>query len=840
MSDRKAPINGSGNGSRQVFRLSPSLHFTNPGRKPSLFFTLRARLIVSLLFVALAPTALLAYFDARATQTALTNAANEALLSAARQTKDSIDAFIKTHLYALSEDTNDANLSAYLAMSSSQQPGSDQEKTARAQLNADYARDYRLNNYILSYVLINKDGKVLLDTSNEHPEQTPFLNLDKVDPTLFNLMLSSDRPYISSIIFPPGSGIPVFYFVASVKDQTRLVSGILAARYNAALIQSFIDQSQELGGPLSYAVVYDDNLLRLAQGASSELVYKTVVPLDPARLASLQKIGRIPTGNNLSTNIPALASGLGQVDQTPYFTTKTSETGGEINAAAAIQLENKNWTVAYLQPQSVFLAPLRIQTLNTVFMALAIAAGAILLGLFITRRLTRPIERLTRTAEKVSHGDLWAQAPESQDEIGALAAAFNTMTSELRRSLEGLEQRIAERTSQLAHASEQMKRRVNQLQTVTQVAHAVASVQDQERLLPLIAQLISDRFGYYHTGIFLLDEKGEYAILRAASSEGGQQMLAHHHKLKVGEDSIVSLVTRQGEPRIALDVGEDAVSFDNTDLPKTRSEMALPLKIGEKVIGALDVQSEKPFAFSEEDLNVLSTMADQVAIALENARLFSETHHALTELQRLHGQYLQQQWAQAVITTRKSGYRYINGELEPIPAGGAVEPWENVTRDESALLTSNRDNPEGEHAPTNLVVPITVRGQVIGLYQLGEPPQAGGWKKEDIEFVKAIADQVGLALENARLLEQTQTRAEREHLVSEITSKMRASNDPQVILETAKRELRQALRAKEAEIVLPDKSREGKPSNESPGELKGNGYKASDRGNTEPGVRGDP
>ncbi len=828
MSNRRVSSNISGNASRQVFRLSPSLHFTRQGRKPSLFFTLRARLIAAFLIVALLPTGVFAFFDTRSTQTALTNAANEALLSAANQTKTVIDSFIKTHLYALSEQANDPLLVDYLRMPAESQPGSVQEKFARTQLNSAYSKDYLLNNYILSYLLFTRDGKLLQDTSTESPVQSaPFLNLNKVDPELFSLMLSSDRPYISSVIFPTGSGNPVLYFLTNVKDESRQIVGILAARYNAALIQSFVDQSVELAGGRSYAVVYDNNLLRLAQGNSRDTIYKTVLPLDAARLTNLQKLGRVPTGNNASTDIPSLAKGLSQIETSPFFTTQAAGIGDEINAAAAIQLENKDWTVAYLQPQSVYLAPLKSQSRTTAILGLAIAALAAIFGLFITQRLTRPIARLTQTVERVSNGDLWAQAPESQDEIGLLAAAFNTMTTELRRTLEGLEQRITERTSQLARVSEQMKHRAYQLQTVTQVAKMVASIQEQEKLLPMITQLISDRFDYYHTGIFLIDPQGEYAVLRAANSEGGQRMLARNHKLKVGQEGIVGHVTGEGLPRIALDTGADATFFDNPELPNTHSEIALPLKIGDKVIGALDVQSEKPNDFDEEDVVVLSTMADQVAIAIENARLFSETNNAFIELQTLHGQYLQKQWSQAVITKGKTGYRYLNGRLLPVTKTVDSQPWEGFSGGEPAVIDVPPENLESSGTAAHLMVPIMVRGQIIGMYDLGEPERPGGWEKEDIQFVKSVADQVGLALENARLLEQTQIRAEREHLVSEITSKMRATNDPNVILETAKRELLQALRATKADIVLPGKQ-QANAIREPTSTVNNNGYKQND------------
>jgi GAF domain-containing protein len=249
------------------------------------------------------------------------------------------------------------------------------------------------------------------------------------------------------------------------------------------------------------------------------------------------------------------------------------------------------------------------------------------------------------------------------------------------------------------------------------------------------------------------------------------------------------------------------------------------------------VQSEKPSAFNEEDIAVLNTMADQVAIAIENARLFSETRDTLTELQTLHGQYLEQQWSRTVIEAGKGGYQYAHGRLEPLPAQAAAHLWSNLAGGEPAVVDMPADDAGGSSS-SNLVAPILVRGQVIGVYNLGEPEQPGGWKKEDIEFVKSVADQVGLALENARLLEQTQKRAEREHLVAEITGKMRSSNDPKEILETAKRELLQALGAKRADIS--DSSEVAKPAaaDKPPEGVNSNGHKTTNETKDESGEPG--
>jgi GAF domain-containing protein len=155
-------------------------------------------------------------------------------------------------------------------------------------------------------------------------------------------------------------------------------------------------------------------------------------------------------------------------------------------------------------------------------------------------------------------------------------------------------------------------------------------------------QLISSYFGYYHAGIFILDDVREYAVLQAANSEGGQRMLARGHKLRIGQVGIVGNVADIGVPRIALDVGDDAIFFNNPDLPLTRSEIALPLKARGQVIGVLDVQSIDEAAFSNDDVETLQVLADQVALALDNARLLKESRDALEELRNLYGQRTRQ------------------------------------------------------------------------------------------------------------------------------------------------------------------------------------------------------
>jgi GAF domain-containing protein len=194
------------------------------------------------------------------------------------------------------------------------------------------------------------------------------------------------------------------------------------------------------------------------------------------------------------------------------------------------------------------------------------------------------------------------------------------MAGELQQSYETLEQRVQDRTRQVRTASE--------------VARAVTSIPSLEDLLRQAVELISDRFGYYHVSIFLLDREGRSAILRQATGDAGQALMARGHKLAVGSESIIGWVTQNNEPRIASEVTADPIHFRNELLPETRAEAAVPLQIGGTVLGALDVQSANADAFSPEDIEILQTLADQLSAAIQNARL-AETSVEAAERARM-------------------------------------------------------------------------------------------------------------------------------------------------------------------------------------------------------------
>jgi GAF domain-containing protein len=362
---------------------------------------------------------------------------------------------------------------------------------------------------------------------------------------------------------------------------------------------------------------------------------------------------------------------------------------------------------------------------------------------------------------------------ESIREAEQFGQAQETSNVELRTLQSELNQRVIERTAQL-------EKRVNQLDAISSVARSTASLQNIEELLPAITKLVSQKFNYYHTGIFLLDDRREYAVLRAANSSGGQQMLARQHKLKRDLQSIVGFVTTRGEPRIALDVGTDAIFFDNPNLPDTRSELALPLRAGNRVIGALDVQSTQPDAFTEMDVNILSTLADQIAIAIENARLFSESREALKKSEETFSQYVQQEWSNYARRKKTTGYKFDGTRITPL------DPKE--TREKVQELPKTR-RLSFEKESRELSIPIRFRGRVIGILDVKSKSGNRKWTQDDIILLEAAAERTALALENTRLVESSQRRASRERTIGEISSKIGAISNIESIMQSAVEEL---------------------------------------------------
>jgi GAF domain-containing protein len=359
----------------------------------------------------------------------------------------------------------------------------------------------------------------------------------------------------------------------------------------------------------------------------------------------------------------------------------------------------------------------------------------------------------------------------------------NIELEELRASLE---ERVNQRTSELDAANHNNERRAKQFEAIAQVTQAISSIQDLDTILPRITQVISEQFGHYHTGIFLLDDNREFAVLRAANSEGGRGMLENNHKLPVGQTGIVGYVTATGQPRIVLDVGADAVYFDNPYLPNTHSEIALPLRIAGQIIGALDVQSEDPNAFTENDIEVLSTLAEQVSIAIQNARTLEEARKSLAEAQSAFGQVTQEAWKVMRPETVGFGFQLsdrVAKRLEKPLEGSEIE--QALALGETIITTINEKT-------SNLVIPIRLRNTVVGVMNLktGEDSLI---TQDEVDIAEAISERLSLAIETATLLHTTQRRADIERITTDISAKVSSSTRFETILQTAAQELSRAL-----------------------------------------------
>lgn len=372
---------------------------------------------------------------------------------------------------------------------------------------------------------------------------------------------------------------------------------------------------------------------------------------------------------------------------------------------------------------------------------------------------------------------------------------------ELEKLSNELEQRVEARAFELDKANQQTSRRAAQLQAITELSESIAQLQDLNEVFPAATKLISERFGFYHVGIFLVDKDRTYAILQAANSEGGKRMLARSHRLALGT-GVVGFSAKNGRPRIALDVGTDAVFFDNPDLPETRSEAALPLNSRGETIGVLDVQSTVAGAFSNEDLQVLTALANQVSIALENARLLTETRAALAQVQEVYNEFTRTEWSRTVSRSEQSGFRYQTGRVELLE--NELHHPEVVSAVQNRQVVANQSQGSNEKR-ASVAVPVKLRGEVIGILHIESNDPSKTWQEDEISLVEAVAERAAFAMENARLFQDARRRAAKEQLISESTSRISGAFNMENILQTTAEELERVLGGSEILIQFQGK-----------------------------------
>ncbi len=594
--------------------------------------------------------------------------------------------------------------------------------------------------------LLDQDGNEIAKVSRFHTFLPAELG-SQADTAAFRQARMGLDYMDKETVISPHSGLPVVGIAVPVYDPvTGDVTGVLAARVSVKRMWDVVAEVEI--GERGYAYVINTTGHLLAHTDLSRHLQLQGKPID--YVAVVQKVIQV---------------GIAEPGVEEYTGLE-----GERIVGAYAPIEGTSWVAIVELPTAEAYASLRQMRLSLVGLLVVAVLAIAGLASWLPQRIVRPLAQLEEGAALLSSGHLDHRiALRTGDELEALGNAFNQMATQLQELIAGLEQQVAERTRAL-------ERRALQLQAAAEVARDATAVLDVEELMRTTVERITERFGFYHAGVFLLDDAREYAVLRAASSEGGQRMLERGHKLAVGRVGIVGYVAGTGEPRIALDVGEDAVFFDNPDLPETRSEMALPLKVRGQVIGVLDVQSTEEAAFTEEDVATLQTMADQLAVAIENARLFRETQERLRELSRLYGEYSATAWAELASPERPLGYVYDRVDVVPVEKLPAPALDLALQRGEPVALI------EPEEAEAALAMPLKLRDQIIGALGIQEMDEAREWSPDEVALVEAVSSQVALALENARLFEETQKSVRQVRALYETSRALSSSLDEETLI----------------------------------------------------------
>ncbi len=466
----------------------------------------------------------------------------------------------------------------------------------------------------------------------------------------------------------------------------------------------------------------------------------------------------------------------------------TDEDG--ITWRAYVNRLDNGWVVIVQQKETEILAT--VNTLQRISWSVIAAEILLIFGLawLTIRQAIQPIGSLTKTVTAITEGDLERVAPvESDDEIGVLARSFNSMTSRLRNSLQNLEQQVADRTADLESRS-------SYLQATAEVGKAIGTILDPNELISNVVETIRQRFDLYYVGLFLVDDTGQWAVLHAGTGAAGQAMLARNHKIMIGA-GMVGWSVANGRARIALEAGEDPVRLASTELPDTRSEAALPLRSRNQTLGALTIQSARPNAFNKDNIAVFQILADQVAVAIDNARLFNQTQESIKAMQRAFGELNREAWSK--LFRARPEIAFLSNEQG---VHSAPDAWfTEMARAWQSGQIVMRDEP-GNGANLTLAIPIKVRDTVIGVLDTRKPASSGRWSPEEMALLTTITDQLSVALESARLYEETQRRATREQQVGQITSLMRETLDIDTILKTTVRELGEALENVEVSVSL--------------------------------------
>ena len=747
--------------------------------------SLQTRLVLFTLFVALVPLIVIATRDTIQTQQALLKGAETSLKTGAVQTANSLDTFIQTTLDSIGAEAQLTGFASFLSATQAEQADTVARKDILDILNILGKKD-SLN--IISYALVAENGNVLLDSATDQ-------QYNESNEAYFSQVRFSNTPIVTAVTYSEDQ-TPSITFASNVRDANGNFTGILRAKYKATVLQDVILKS--VGPSTDASVLLLDQLnIRMADSQNPELILKSIVPLqlvDYLLAVDTHRFLDIPREEQ-ATNYLDLELALDKAGYQPFFRADISPNVAGDDTVAVAFLKTQPWTIAYSRPTSSFLADVQKQIRTNISLVLITSIIITIATALIARSLTNPIVSLANVANLVSQGNLDARAKiKTRDEIGVLASAFNAMTDQLQSTLVGLEQRISDRTVELRKSN-------TELEIISEVAREISVIRDQQTLLSVSVNLIRERLNYYHVGIFLVDERGEFAFLQAASSVAAEWMLALKIKFNIGGIDPLGNTLRAGRVYYSPDISKDKILTQNPLLPESVSEAILPLRIRNITIGVLDIQASNSTSLGEREINTLKLLADQLAAAIENAQLVQQVEKNLSMLTNTNRSQTQQTWRTAIDQRERPAYEYDGLQVRAVPQNLPANLLKQLESGTPIILNQNGEVNNGGNEPKNtLLIPLLVLNQVIGVIGLEQEDPNRNWTDEEISIAQAAANRTALTLENARLLEESQRRAAKERTIFDATARIGSSMNIVNILDTTAEEIERVIG--NSEVIL--------------------------------------
>ncbi|MCL4297083.1 MAG: GAF domain-containing protein [Anaerolineae bacterium] len=660
----------------------------------------------------------------------------------------------------------------------------------------------RHNEAYESVAVLNRNGQIIAAIS---PHGLPLTgNLADSPPFLRSFKQQED--YVGPVEIDPATSLPVVTLAVPIRDLQDEVAGILLARVNLEYLWFVVSETQV--GQTGYAYILDNRNFLITEPDSTAETFKlrdvsdqpfvkylTVGSVDALRASTGPGSGLFGSREPLSYLFSFFESAAG--------ITSYQGLQGENVLGAIAPVRSVRWNVVVELPTAEAYAPI-LEMLGVMSLALLFALGITVgLGIYFSRQIVRPLQRLTEASAQISAGHMQTRVNiRSRNELGILATSFNDMTAQLEDLYTTLEQRVISRT--------------RRLEVAASLGERLSSILKLEELLREVVNQIKDNFNYYHAHIYLLDDKGENLMVAEGTGEAGVEMKAKRHSIRLGAPtSLVARAARSGEVVRVDNVREAQDWLPNALLPDTYSEMAVPITLEERVVGVLDVQEDKIAGLDEGDANLLRSLSNQVAVSMRNARLFDEVETALAEARIAQERYLEKAWDKSRIVAQHGQHHYTRPDVPALDEATVVEAKRQALAQDNLAVVAVSNS-----AAPSVVAPVTIRDTRVGILQLYPAKADQAWTEDDLAIVEAIVEELGQTAENLRLFDETRERAGREQTIREITDKLRAASNLNALVKVAARELGERLGVPHLMFEL---GREPEPSPKP--DLRGNGHK---------------